>query len=146
MSRRIARQNVLLSLYGLTIRGEVDIENCKPKRDNSWHERPQHISPDDYEFAIELYRKTAENIEELDKIITDYSTNWDIDRISIIDRNILRLALSELLFFPDISGKISINEAVELAKDYGGEDSPRFINGILDAVMKNVFGDKENSP
>ncbi|MFP4459314.1 MAG: transcription antitermination factor NusB [Candidatus Zixiibacteriota bacterium] len=142
MSRRVARENVLLSLYSLTIRGDNEMSSCKPKRDNTWHERPQHIPVDDYQFALQLYSKTAENIEKLDDIIKEYSTNWDIERISIIDRNILRMSLAELLFFEDISGKITINEAVELAKKYGGEDSPRFINGILDAVMKNVFGDK----
>lgn len=144
MSRRVARQNVLLSLYSLTIRCEKDYRTCNPKQDNDWHEKPQHIPNPDYDFALKLYEKAAENIERLDEIIVDYSTNWDIERISIIDRNILRMALAELLFFEDISGKVTINESVELAKEYGGEDSPRFVNGILDAVMKDLYGNKKS--
>ena len=140
MSRRIARENALLALYSFTLRDEKDVIKCRPKRTYDWSKSSVNIPHDDYDFALELYDKSVEQVGEIDGIIKEYSTNWDIERISVIDRNILRFAIAEILFFSDIDGRITINEAVELAKEYGGEDSPRFVNGILDAVVRKVFG------
>ncbi len=135
---KLARESALLAIYSFTMKADGDIGASRPKRERDYMGTPVHLPPDEYDFSEALYEKTAQNITDLDKIISDYSTNWDIERISIIDRNILRLALCEFYFFPDIPGRTTINQAVELAKNYGGEDSPRFVNGILDAVLKNT--------
>ena len=76
--------------------------------------------------------------EALDGNISRLATNWSLERISPIDKNILRLCMTELSGFPDIPKQVSINEAVELAKRYGGAESPAFVNGILDAYAREV--------
>ncbi|MDP8253913.1 MAG: transcription antitermination factor NusB [Candidatus Kaelpia aquatica] len=85
-------------------------------------------------FAQELTTNTLDNISVLDGLITKHALNWKLDRMAAIDRNILRLAGYELLFCSNIPPKVSINEAIELAKKYGDQDSGKFINGILDKI------------
>lgn len=89
-------------------------------------------------FAEELARGTIERREEIDTRIKAYSENWDFHRIAVVDRNILRLAIYEMLFRPDIPPVVSINEAIELAKKFSTEDSSRFVNGILDRVKLDL--------
>ena len=91
------------------------------------------------EFAKELVNGVAAHQEELDAWIERFSRNWRLDRMSAIDRNILRLAAYELFHRPDIPPRVSINEAVELAKAFGSEESAAFVNGILDALYKKVI-------
>ncbi len=87
-------------------------------------------------FCKDLVLKVLENQAEIDKQISDVLRNWDYNRISVIDRIILRMGTCEILFFNDIPYQVSINEAIEIGKKYGTEDSGRFINGILDAIRK----------
>jgi len=75
------------------------------------------------------------NKDEIDRLIRESVSNWRIERLSIIDKNILRISICELLFLPDIPGKASINEAINLSHLFGGEDSPRFVNGVLDSIL-----------
>ena len=89
------------------------------------------------EFAQELAEGVVEHQEEIDRLIQKYSQNWRLERMNVTDRNILRLATYELLYRPDIPPKVSLNEAIELAKEFGTEDSPAFVNGILDAVYRH---------
>ena len=86
------------------------------------------------EYAKKLINKYLDKIKALDSLITSHSSNWDISRIAFIDRIIIRLALVEILYFEDIPAKVSIVEAVEIAKEYSTEDSSSFINGILDSI------------
>jgi len=79
-----------------------------------------------------------EHREALDRLIQQYSENWRLDRINIIERNILRMALFELLYCEEIPPKVTINEAIDLGKRYGSEDSGGFINGILDRIQNEV--------
>ena len=76
------------------------------------------------------------NLSYLDEIIKKYVENWEIGRLAIIDKNILRMGIFELLFLDDIPPKVSINEAIELAKKFGDVDSARFVNGVLDRIYK----------
>ncbi|MDD2708715.1 MAG: transcription antitermination factor NusB [Verrucomicrobiae bacterium] len=85
-------------------------------------------------FTEELVRGAVEKMETIDEKIKTYSQNWDFHRITVVDRNILRLAIYELLFRTDIPPVVSINEAIELAKQFSGEESSAFVNGILDRV------------
>ncbi|MCM8823784.1 MAG: transcription antitermination factor NusB [Candidatus Omnitrophica bacterium] len=87
-------------------------------------------------FSLQLVEGVINNLFPIDEVIKKYVKNWEIERIAIIDRNILRIASFELLFLADIPPKVSINEAVELAKKFGDIDSPRFVNGILDKIYK----------
>lgn len=88
------------------------------------------------EFAMGLVKNVSENLKGIDEKISQYATNWQLDRMAMVDRNILRLASFELLFRDDIPPKVAINEAVELAKKYGDLDSSKFVNGILDKINK----------
>ena len=89
------------------------------------------------EFAANLYFAIIDRVKKLDKEIEKHAKNWDIDRLAVVDKNILRLAICELFYFPDIPARVSINEAIELAKKYSTMDSASFVNGILDAIYKD---------
>lgn len=88
-------------------------------------------------FSKELIKDVVDNMEEIDAIIPKYLKNWKYDRILSIDRNILRIGVAELIFRDDIPYKVTINEAIELAKRFGDEKSGSFINGVLDNIVKN---------
>jgi len=87
-------------------------------------------------FGEELVRGVSQNLEFIDKIIQKYTPSWPLERMNFTDKNILRVAIYEMFFRPDISEVVSINEAIELAKLYGTDDSPAFINGVLDSIYK----------
>jgi N utilization substance protein B len=89
-------------------------------------------------FAERLFLRTLERGEELDEIIGRHAENWDLSRIALIDHVVLRMAIAELLSFEDIPPKVSINEAIEVAKKYSTSKSGQFINGILDAVLVDL--------
>jgi N utilization substance protein B len=90
------------------------------------------------EFAWELASGTGQRLPAIDEQITKLSTNWRLERMSRVDLTILRLASFEILYRPDIPKNVSINEAVELAKRFGAEDSPAFVNGVLDKLVKGA--------
>ncbi len=135
--RHRGRQIALQVLYQWDVAGiplEEALENYR-----------EHIDPPEgaFEFARELVEGIREKRETLDRVISSYSRNWRLERMLATDRNILRLGAYELLFRPDIPPRVAINEAVELAKEFGTEDSPAFVNGILDAIYHHeVEGEK----
>jgi N utilization substance protein B len=92
------------------------------------------LSEENNAFVHELVSKVAQNREEIDRTIQKFAPAWPIGQISIIDRNVLRLAIFEILFDNKVSIKVAINEAVELAKKFGSDNSPRFVNGVLGSV------------
>ncbi len=96
-------------------------------------------------FSKQLVLGVCENRENLDNSIRRSSKNWRIERMSCLDRNVLRMGLFEIKFMKDIPHKVSIDEAVELAKKYGGEDSGAFINGVLDNIYNNLKLEEEKS-
>jgi N utilization substance protein B len=89
-------------------------------------------------FLERLVRGVLEHYEEIDRLIKQYSENWRLDRIAPIDRTILRIAIFELLYCGDIPPKVTLNEAVDLGKRYGSENSGGFVNGILDRILNEV--------
>ncbi|MHB9074739.1 MAG: transcription antitermination factor NusB [Desulfobaccales bacterium] len=89
-------------------------------------------------YLEELVAGVGAHVEELDALIVRYSEHWRLERMTIVDRNLLRLAIYELLYQPGIPPKVVINEAVEMAKRYGSEASGAFVNGILDQVRLSV--------
>jgi N utilization substance protein B len=91
------------------------------------------------DFLKRLVLGVLEHCQELDRLIEQYSENWRLDRINLIDRNILRMALFELLYCEEIPPKVTLNEAIDLGKRYGSEDSGSFINGILDRIQNEII-------
>ena len=99
----------------------------------------RNSSQEDVEsFMKELVVSLIDKIEEIDEIIQKFSDHWVLDRMTVIDRNILRMGTYELLFSLSTPPKVVINEAIDIAKKYGNEDSPEFINGILDKVYNEI--------
>lgn len=127
--RRQSRELAVQFLYQTDMLGQ---ENWQKALENFWKE--QDITQDVKDFSNRIINKVIEEKEEIDKLITSYTTNWDIERIAVVDRNILRAAISELLYMDDIPPIVSINEAVDIAKKYGSSESGKFVNGILDKI------------
>jgi len=96
---------------------------------------PAKIRP----FSERLVKGVQENREKIDEMIISKSENWSIDRIAHVDKNILRIAIYELLFCHDIPCKVTMNEAIEIGKKFSTENTPSFINGILDSIAKELF-------
>jgi N utilization substance protein B len=132
--RRRSREFALRVLYQLEISKE-DIPRIIVQQ-------REHLSPGDEsdEFAERIVQGVRKNGPEIDQLIHRYSENWRLDRMNLIDRNILRMAVFELLYCEDIPPKVTLNEAVELGKKYGSEESGSFINGILDRIRNEVVG------
>ncbi len=89
------------------------------------------------EFTDRLFKGIEKNLEAIDASISESATNWQLKRMAVIDRNVLRIGTFELLYAEDIPPKVSINEAVDLAKKYGDIESSKFVNGILDKIHKS---------
>src|SRR3989338_2610475 len=119
--RTKAREAALKILYA------IDITKDEPDKciDTFWQNYDE-VEPEVRQFADFLVLGVAKNITLIDKVITDYATNWQLKRMAVIDRNILRFAAYELLFAADIPPKVSINEAIDIAKKYGDKDSGKF--------------------
>ena len=100
------------------------------------------LDPQTKDFFLTRVKGVVAGLEDLDRIIAASSRNWRLERMSRVDRNILRLAVYELTSCPDVPPRVVINEAVELAKDFGTDDSGSFVNGILDAVRLAGAGDQ----
>jgi len=93
---------------------------------------------DDKDFVGATINGVIEHLNEIDKTIAQYATNWPIDQITIVDRNILRIGVYELKFNDKIPAKVAINEAIEIAKSYGGQASGKFVNGVLGAIYNDI--------
>ncbi|MCI0371802.1 MAG: transcription antitermination factor NusB [candidate division NC10 bacterium] len=126
--RRKARECALLILFQREFRVEPLEQLCA----QFWAEHP--VPDEGRHYAEALVRGVAERGEIIDAAIQGVAEHWAFERLALVDRNILRLAAYELLFCEDIPPKVAINEAIELAKAYGGEESGRFVNGLLDAL------------
>lgn len=91
---------------------------------------------DSFDFAARLAETTIKQLSNIDEMIKKHAQNWRLDRINSVDKSILRMGIAELLYFKDVPASVTLNELVELAKDFGEADTPAFINGILDPVSK----------
>ena len=130
-NRRKARENALQLLYELEFDGERPNGGA---RWDSFAEDDMVASGEIRLFAEELVKGVKANEEAIDECIRGASTNWKLERMALVDRNILRMATYELLYLSEIPRKVSMNEAIEIAKRFGTEDSSAFINGILDKI------------
>ncbi len=133
MKRRTARECALQLLF------QYDFTQRVPEKKDLQDFWSIRMEPDDIRsFAEEIFYGTLEHLNEIDRTISSVAENWSMQRMAAVDRNILRLATYELLYRPDIPVPVSINEAIEIAKKYASEDSPSFINGILDRIARAV--------
>ena len=97
------------------------------------------------DFLSILAKGVIENLGLIDSLVKKHAKNWQIERMAVIDRNILRIGCFELLFLDDVPPKVAINEAIELAKRFGDLDSPRFVNGVLDKIYKTESRKKKEA-
>jgi N utilization substance protein B len=131
-SRRKAREAAVQMMYQLDLSGE------DPEKAVSLYQQYLGQAEDADEFAIELVRGCAAALEEIDAKIREVSKHWRLERMARVDRNILRLATYELLKLPEVPRRVTLNEAVELAKRFGDESSPAFVNGVLDRIASDL--------
>jgi len=129
--RTRAREFALQILYQM----DITRDNCDVSLEHFWEALSQeHIEAELKDFTTELARGVAAHLSQIDTKISQYATNWQLKRMAVVDRNILRLSCFELIFRDDIPPKVSINEAVELAKKYSGLEAGKFVNAILDKI------------
>ncbi len=134
--RRRSREIALQFLYQYDSQRATCLEDSEIKQQINlfWSAKNASVHEDVREFANVLITGSCENMEGIDRIINKYSKNWRLSRMPTIDRNILRMAIYELAYLRNIPPPVTINEAVELAKKFGTEESGSFINGILDRI------------
>lgn len=136
--RRKAREIALQILYSLDLYNRDVEEALELYFEVYGIPDDTHDGKDLRDFSSHLVRGVWEHREELDSIISSHSENWTISRMATVDRSILRMAVYEFLYCHDIPPKVTINEAIDLGKLYGTENSGAFINGILDAIYSNM--------
>lgn len=142
-NRHLARSIAMQALFEWDFRGQpADILPTIMDRDL------REFGPglDETEFAKKIIEEVVGNMKEIDTLIQKYAPQWPIDQITIIDRNVLRIGIYELKFKNEVPPKVAINEAIELAKNFGGPSSGRFVNGVLGAIYKEMdYKEKETS-
>ena len=133
-ARSKARKRALDVLFAADVRGETQEQAleaealraaARPERASSWP------------YAREIVQGVIDHAQEIDALISDHSTSWPIDRMPAVDRGILRVAIWESRYNPDVPVGVAIDEAVELAKELSTDDSPKFVNGLLTAITKD---------
>lgn len=134
-NRHLARTIAMQSMYQWDFSRKP-----KDKLEEMLKHNWQEFAPDfdDEDFSKNLILGVEKNIKEIDQLITKYAPEWPLDQITIVDRNVLRIGVYELKFDDDIPPKVAINEAIELAKTFGGESSGKFVNGVLGAIYKDM--------
>lgn len=134
-NRHLARTIAMQTLY------QWDFNSANKAIALDFLERNKHeFAPafDDHGFMKDLIGDVIDHQKEIDEYITKYAPEWPIDQITMVDRNILRIGVYELVFSKDIPSKVAINEAIELAKTFGGQASGKFVNGVLGAIYKDM--------
>ena len=126
--RSQAREAALKVLY------QLDVTRDPPEDGLKVFFRNHRIPLDAQPFVVRLVQGTFSHLSEVDRLLAKHATNWALDRMAVVDRNILRMGVFELLFGNETPPKVVINEAVELAKRFGTADSGKFVNGVLDSI------------
>ena len=133
--RRQSRELVIQFLYLI----EMNEGEVQDQLKLFWESHP--TAEDVQSFTEAILKDTFDHKEAIDARLEKYSDNWTLSRMAVIDRNLLRMAASEILYSTTVPPKVAIDEAVEIAKRFGSEDSPNFINGILDRILKELNSD-----
>ncbi len=139
MSRRLARETALQVLFQLDLtKDEQEVETVVK------HWAAEFSVPDtSVPFALEIVQGTLDKLPEIDRRLGELAPEWKVERMAGVDRNLLRMAAFEVLYRPDIPGPVSLNEAIELAKRFGGAESAKFINGVLDRLLDESGKEKQ---
>lgn len=137
MSRRLAREAVLKALFAVDL-GKIPLDRVLNDVLDEAKLPPQHE-----EFARQLAKGAEARRELSDRVIAELAVDWTVERMATIDRNVLRLALYEIYERADIPDSVTVNEAVELAKKYGTDDSGKFINGILGEIVRRRSAERQ---
>lgn len=133
ITRRKAREKAVILLYQKDLLGKSAEEIIK---------NDQLVGKEFDEFSLKLIKGVTDNLKEIDDIISTTVQNWSLDRIAVIDRNILRVAIYEMIHEDDIPLKVSVDEAIEIAKNLGQKpDTPKFINGVLGKFLNRISDD-----
>ena len=130
-ARRKARKRALDVLYEADMRDKPPLEVLA-----GYLERIERPLPDHIDYTTSLVEGVAEHLDRIDELIASYAEGWTIDRMPVVDRNLARIAIHELLYVDEIDDPVAISEAVELAKQMSTDDSPRFLNGILGRIAE----------
>jgi transcription antitermination protein NusB len=140
-NRHLARTMAMQTLFTWDFNGRKKEGNIAEIIKNNF----ENFAPgfDDHGFVEETVRGVVDNIDKIDGLITKYATDWPLEQITIVDRNVLRIGAYELLCREDIPPRVAINEAIEIAKAYGGESSGKFVNGVLGAMFKNELTEEQ---
>jgi N utilization substance protein B len=136
--RRKAREIALQVLYQIDV-SEVGVDEAIRLFRDSFGMPEETI-----EFSTQLIQCSLDNLTDIDELIKSCSEHWSLERMSKVDRNILRTAVCEFLYFDDIPPKVTLNEAIDIGKNYGSDNSGSFINGILDAIYTKLWEKDED--
>ena len=141
-NRHLARTIALQTLYQWDFNGKKET-NLEPVVKKNLREfAPQF---DDKGFIQRLVDGVLRQRQEIDDLITKYAPEWPLEQITMVDRNVLRIGIYEMRYDDDIPEKVAINEAIELAKTFGGESSGKFVNGVLGTIYKEMGGQPKSS-
>ncbi len=137
-NRHLSRTVAMQTLYEWDFNGKKEDLHTLEKHNL------EQLAPgmEDPTFITSLLTGVEEHLDEIDKTIVETAPEWPLDQITVIDRNILRLGIYELLYAKEVPPKVVINEAVELGKTFGGESSGKFVNGVLGTLFKRLFPDE----
>lgn len=133
MKRRKAREHALQILF------QLDVKKEKPSASILKHFWAEYQPDDEVKaFAEEIVKGTFKHLAKINELIEACAQNWSLDRMAVVDRNVLRMAIYEILYRMDIPTSVTINEAIEIAKKFGTDESGAFVNGILDRVARQT--------
>jgi N utilization substance protein B len=138
VGRRLAREKALQMLFQINV-GHNSMEIAKMTLEEA------DLSSKDKYFAIQLVEGTLKYQDEFDQYIKKIILQWDLERLANVDKNVIRMALYEMKYLSDIPVSVSINEAIELVKVFGTEDSGKFVNGVLDSIRKEPGFEREDN-
>ncbi|MDX2129092.1 MAG: transcription antitermination factor NusB [Chloroherpetonaceae bacterium] len=132
-SRRLARECIMQVLFAVELRKE-------PIQKVAEGILPEELLTDEKakEFTYKIINGVFNNLPTIDTFISKHADNWELSRMAVIDKNLMRMAISEILFMDDVPPKVSINEAIEISKKFSTEKSGKFINGVLDATLNEL--------
>ena len=138
-NRHLSRTVVMQTLYEWDFNGKKD--SLKELAKHNIEQQAPGL--EDVSFIYDLLGGVENDLEKIDATIVETAPEWPLEQITVIDRNILRLGIYELLFAKEVPPKVAINEAVELGKTFGGESSGKFVNGVLGTLYKKLFPETE---
>jgi len=131
MNRHLSRVIIMQTLYEWDFRPDTNVDEIKQRNIDNYQEDA------DIEFIDQTIKNVIANVEEADALIVKAAPEWPLEQISIVDKTILRIAVYEILHSEEVPPKVAINEAVELGKTFGSENSSKFINGVLGTIYRN---------